>query len=162
MGENAAGSRELLTHKAGVRQSLAFCSEFLYLPHRASFGDVELHPGGAHPSQRPRRSAFLPIPALRRSPRPTAHGGVLFTTILKFMPDKGEAMPAFRPRANTWCLPLKPIQPVWLRHHGERKDRRRLPCFCVQLSRSPPQRLLHRLQRHGDRTEGCQHPPCIR
>ena len=82
-----------------------------------------------------------------------ASGGVVFTTIQKFLPDdEGRQVPAaLRPAQHRRHRRRGPPQPV-------RLHRRLRP----PPARRPAERLVHRLHRHADRADRQEHPGRLR
>ncbi len=81
-----------------------------------------------------------------------ASGGVVFTTIQKFMPEKGEKMPALSPRRNI----------VVIADEAHRSQYDLIDGLGPQSAGCAAERLVHRLHRHAHREERRQHAGDLR
>ena len=80
-------------------------------------------------------------------------GGVVFTTIQKFLPEeKGDRHPKLSPRRNI----------VVIADEAHRSQYDFIDGYAPPHARRAPQRLVHRLHRHAHRTGGRQHAGRVR
>ncbi len=133
-------------------------------------GDGEPDNRRAHRPQRSRRPALrhvcpLPRPAAPaagagRRAAPTcgtscavASGGVVFTTIQKFLPEeKGDRHPVLSERRNI----------VVIADEAHRSQYDFIDGFARHMRDALPQRVVHRLHRHADREDRRQHARRVR
>jgi type I restriction enzyme R subunit len=92
-----------------------------------------------------------------------ASGGVVFTTIHKFMPEKGEAMPELSARQNIVVIADEAHRSQYgFGGKVNEKDRRDVLRLRQQPARCLAECLVHRLHRHAHREDGRQHAGGLR